>query len=231
MNKLILFILAIINVCCATTVVRSIAVYATTNSSQGHSINTVVTANGICLAHKPAICTSTAPVAMLGRLTVNISTNTLNDTVPVINAVNNVTICYNFADCFVSKWKGYFLRSPFLDLTRTNYWTGSDALGKYVGEAESCGGNWTVNTTANIGYTNTRTSAWLNGGSAACYLSKPFLCKCESYATPITPDGDHGNYMVGVWVGVGVTIGVVVLLILTYGGIWSYKNLSGKREN
>ena len=139
MNKLILFILAIINVCCATTVVRSIAVYATTNTSLGNAVGSAATANGICLAHKPAICTSTAPVAMLARSTLNISTNTLNDTVPVINAVNNVTMCYNFADCFVSKWKGYFLRYPFIDLTRSNYWTGSDALGKYVDSAGSCG--------------------------------------------------------------------------------------------
>jgi hypothetical protein len=217
MNYKFLFLasLLIASSCYATSTVRSVAIFAA-NATKGRLIGSAAVANSMCTALKPAICIGNA-VAMVGRSNLNVSTNTLNGTVPVITAVNNYTMCDNFADCFVLKAGPFFIKIGLSMLgsvgANQTYWTGVNDLGNFVEDNAACGGNWTVNTTGNVGVTYVQDGRWLNYSREACENARPYLCKCESYATPnnFVPNGPD---TVGLGVGIGVGIGVPFLIVV-----------------
>lgn len=224
----------------ATTTVRSVVLYPTTSKYAGRSIGNVSVTAAACLAQKPAsTCTPTAPVAFLGRSsgTTNLSALAVNNTVPVIWYANNYTMADRLALLFRLRPSSYwYIRVPVTSVVGSvganqTYWTGVGADGLYISDASSCGGNWTVNLTGNVGLTNTNDKNWLNYTQTSCETPLPYLCACDSYLTPVfLPDSvvDIG-LIVGPTVGLFCGVVLFILIVAAYSG--SFKNCCKKRKN
>jgi hypothetical protein len=188
MNILIICFIFIAYNVYATTVTRSLVLYSTASRYNGFDVGSLVAANSACNTSRPTICmVGGAPQALLSRDTFNMSSMSLNGTVPVMDYISRYTLCTTYASCFVERPGGDYLRYPLQILGSVgfnqSFWTGSDVYGKYINEAASCGGNWTVNTTGNTGITGITNHKWITNRLLACEDELPFLCACESNVT------------------------------------------------
>lgn len=204
----------------ATTVVRSVAMYATTNATLGTSVGSVTLSNAFCTTHKPSICTSTAAKSLLARSDLNLSAVSINGTVPVIWYSNNLTMASTYAGLWtLASGTSWYIQTAVTNVLGSvgqnqTYWTGADANGNYINAASSCGGNWTVNTTGNVGLTGTNDGRWMNYSTPPIcgVVARPYLCVCESFATPLSVPNNIGS-------DTPVVIGCVIAAIVVVGMI------------
>lgn len=177
----------------ATTITRSVMAYYTP-ALLGRTIGSQAVGDALCLSHRPnnsAIAAST-PRALLCRSNFDVADMTsVNLTVPVIWYTNNITMASTYSALWTlqqgSIWYILTAVTGVLGSVGQNqtYWTGCSERGVYIDEDSSCGGNWTINSTANVGLTGTNDGRWMNSSRAGCYLTRPMLCVTDSYITPI----------------------------------------------
>lgn len=203
----------------ATTTVRSVMLFATTSSFKGRLMGTNTTTNTNCTSVKPAWCTSSGAFSLLARSDLNLADLPVNKTVPVIWYSTNLTMA--------ATWPGLFTlasgTTAYIWTAVTNvlgsvgqnqtYWTGAGADGRYIDAQSSCGGNWSSNLTGNVGLTGSNDFNWLNYTQTSCELSRPFLCACESFATPLSASNGIGQNTPAVIGGVIAAIVVLAMII------------------
>lgn len=184
--KSLFFFLALVTLFASYAVsaspVTAIVVFPTTIKVAGYSVGNNSVAVARCTTFKHATCSPTAPVAVLGRFpSINITTFSLNSTVPVVESVSNFTIGQTWADLFVQKSGWRYLAYPLVFNSTIEYWTGSLITGRSTAVGDNCGGDWESNTTGIAGVTTVKDSRWLVADSAAlCMEQKQHLCACES---------------------------------------------------
>lgn len=195
MHKLIL-VLSLLVANIFASPIRSIILYPTTIGVLGNSIGNNSVATARCATFKHFACSPTAAVPVLCRFpTINMTTFSLNTTVPVIDSTTNISLATTWSGLFTDKgggrYLGYTLRFNSTS-GQVEYWSGCAADGKSTAITSNCGGDWASNTTGIAGATATDKSSWINfDATAACYETKQHLCACESTAWPIVyqPEG------------------------------------------
>jgi len=218
----VLFFLALaflVNYGFSTTTQRSVMLFPTTASFKGRLIGTNTTTNTNCTSVKPAGCMSGGAYSLLARSNLNLVDLPVNKTVPVIWYSTNITMQSVWASLFQlfgsTSWYVWTAPTGVLGSVGQNqtYWTGAGADGNYIDAQSSCGGNWSSNLTGNVGLTGTNDFNWLNNTQLSCELSRPFLCACDSFVTPLYVGNNAGSNTPAVIGGVIAAIVVLAMII------------------
>lgn len=220
---ILFLLLLVVSQVFATSTQRSYALFGTTDQFKGRLLGTNTTTNTNCTSAKPAICMSGGAFSLLARSDLNLSALPLNNSFPVIYAVNNLTMASSFLGLFtLAESTTYYLLTAVTSILGSvgmnqTYWTFAGADGNYIDAASSCGGNGSSNLTGNVGLTGTFDYRWLNSTQISCELSRPILCICPSFATPIPVSNGYGNDT-GVLIGscIAAIIGMALVSATSY---------------
>jgi len=176
----------------------------------------------VCAPHPPEefFPFFSTPKSLLARSDLNLSAVSINGTVPVIWYSNNLTMASTYAGLWtLAQGTSWYIQTAVTNVLGSvgqnqTYWTGADQNGNYINAASSCGGNWTVNTTGNVGLTGTNDGGWMNYSTPPIcgVVARPYLCVCESFATPLSVPNNIGS-------DTPVVIGCVIAAIVVVGMI------------
>lgn len=232
MKLLLVLLLTLFAYVQATSTIRSVLVYATNSTYKGRLIGTNTTTNANCSSARPATCISSTTFSLLARSDLKLADIPVNQTVPVIWYTNSLIMAVNWRAMWtLAQGTSWYIQTAVVSImgsvgANQTYWTGAGANGEIVDLLSSCGGNWTINNTANVGLTATNDVNWMNYTQLSCELSRPFLCACNSYTVPIQASLNTDM----TWAVVVGVIAVVVVIALVMGMIFNVKKNAGKMK-